>query len=382
MPDNDCSPVSEPVPAQRPVFLQPCTGAVRQADGRFLLRMKAEKGAEVTVSVGNDFHTASLYPLSDEEGNGIYSVLLSFPDLRGPQKLVFRVNGQETLNPFAPLWFHANALSNYIELPDPETDELICADPKIPHGQISYVYYPSSVYGSFRSSLIYTPPSYDPSKKYPVLYFFHEVAENMTAWTDAPRIHFLLDNLIASGKSIPFIMVENDCTVRLDYHDREDWFEGYPQLEQFLLTECIPYVEKHFGAAEGKWNRAIAGIGLGAVQAGYLGVRNTDIFGSLGLFTAFWPSASFHKEGKEDPFYDGLARIGEDPEVLDVFFRSEGDQDMHFKGILEEDEMIRSLGADRVASYVTRIYHESHTWGSYRRSFRDFAPLLFRRNCQ
>lgn len=368
----------ETAPAPGIVFMQPCSGVVAQSDGTYLFRMKALPSSSVTVSVGNEFPTAKTYEMKDADNNGIFLLHYTPESLCGPQKLVFKVNGQETLNPYAPLWFHANALSNYVELPDPETDSLIAARPEIPHGTIAQEYYYSQAYHEFRKSIVYVPPGYDPARKYPVLYFFHEVLENQTAWTDAGRLNFLLDNLIYEGKIVPFLVVENDCTVQLDYHDRPDWFEGYPELEQFLLHDCIPHMERAYSVINDKWARAISGIGLGAVQAGYIGLRNTDAIGNIGLFTAFWPSVGFHDSGKPDPFYTALEKIGQNPDVLNVFYRSEGDLDGHFKGIQEENEMICRLKADRVRNYITKIYHQSHSWGSYRRSFRDFAPLLFR----
>ena len=359
-----------------PVFMQPCTAVKLSDNGDILFKMKANEDASVTVSIGNDHKSQITIPMQNLH-NGIFEASFSGCTLTGPQKLVFRVNGQETLNPFAPLWFHANSLSNYIELPDPETDTLIAPRKDIPHGAVTHEFYYSRTYQEFMSSTVYTPPGFKNGKEYPVLYLFHEVAENKTAWTDASRMNYLLDNLIADGKCEPLIVVENDCTVMLDYHDRPDWFENYSQLEHFLIQDCVPFIEDKYHTKTGKWSRAIAGIGLGAVQAGYIGMRNTDIFGNIGLFTAFWISAAFHAEGKEDPFYTAAEYIGRHPEVIKVFFRSEGDLDIHFKGIEAENNLLSELGIDKIPGYLFKVYHQTHNWGSYRRSLRDFVPLLF-----
>lgn len=361
-----------------PVFMLPGTGVEALQNGEIQLQLQTVKDADVTVSIGNDMHTAITIPLQDPDHDGIYQATFDPTSFSGPQKLVFKVNGSITLNPYAPLWYHANSLSNYVELPDPETDALIAARKDIPHGTVSYEYYYSAVYGKFMSSMVYTPPGYHDGVECPVLYLFHEVAENQTAWTDAARMHYLLDNLIADGKCVPMIVVENDCTTRLDYHDRPDWFEGYPALERFLIEDCIPHVEAKYHTKTGKWSRAIAGFGLGAVQAGYIGMRNTDVFGNIGLFTAFWVTETFHDQGKEDPFYEAAEYIGKNPDVLKVFYRSEGDLDVHFKGVSSENALLARLGVDQLPGYLFKVYHTSHDWGSYRRSLRDFAPLLFR----
>ena len=359
-------------------FVQPHMAVVRSEDGTIHFHMRAGEGADVTVTIGNEQEDAITLPLTDS-GRGNFRADCTDCPLEGPQKLVFRVNGQETLNTGAPLWYQMNSLTNYIELPDPETDALIAARKDIPHGSVRHEFYYSEVYGEFRSSLIYTPPGYEEGGEYPVLYLFHEVAENMTAWTDAARMNFVLDNLIAEGQCLPFLVVENDCTVMLNYHALDDWFTNYPELEQFLLKDCIPYMESHYRVISDKWSRAIGGYGLGAAQAGYIGMRNTDVFGSIGLFTAFWISAGFHAQGKEDPVYDAAQYIAAHPEVIDVFFRSEGDRDRHYDSAKAENDLLAEIGVDRLPGYVWKVYHQSHHWGSYRRSLRDFAPLLFRK---
>ena len=376
-PDHPAPPGHPQGHGRRPVFLPPDTAVTQTEDGTIRFKMMARPDAEVTVTIGNERKDQITLPMEPQDG--IYVGECSGCPLSGPQKLIFRVNGQDTLNPSAPVWFHANSLSNYVELPDPETRDLIAARKDIPHGTVRHEFYYAETYGEFVSSLVYTPPGYEEGKDYPVLYLFHEVAENRTAWSDASRLNYLLDNLIADGKCVPFLVVENDCTVLLNYHDRPDWFENYPELEQFMLRECIPYVESHFKVRSDKWSRAIAGFGLGAAQTAYIGMRNTDVFGSIGLFTAFWVSASFHEEGKDDPLYTAAQYVGAHPEEIDVFYRSEGDQDMHFDGIAQENRLLAEVGVDKLPGYVFKVYHQSHNWGSYRLSLRDMAPLLFRR---
>ena len=56
---------------------------------------------------------------------------------------------------------------------------------------------------------MYTPPGYekDKSKKYPVLYLQHGWGEDETAWSNQGHANLIMDNLIAEGKTKPFIIV-------------------------------------------------------------------------------------------------------------------------------------------------------------------------------
>jgi len=56
---------------------------------------------------------------------------------------------------------------------------------------------------------VYTPPGYDTDarKKYPVLYIQHGGGEDETGWAVQGRTDAILDNLIASGKAKPMLVV-------------------------------------------------------------------------------------------------------------------------------------------------------------------------------
>ncbi|MCD7861968.1 MAG: hypothetical protein LUG61_00300 [Lachnospiraceae bacterium] len=361
------------------VKLQPGSGITVGENGEIIMKFKACPGDEVIAAVGNDNRNPIRVPMTDEEGNGIFTAVLENHGLVGPQMINFSVNGLDVLNTSASqLWYLANALHNYVELPDPETDALIEARRDIAHGSVTHDFYYSETYDKWMNCTVYTPPDYEQGGEYPVLYFFHECAENETAWTPASLLNFELDNLIADGKIVPFLMVELDCTVPLNYHNNEDWFAGYDKIEQFLLKDIISFMETKYRVRKDKWDRAISGIGLGAVQAAYIGMRNTDVFGSIGMFTAFWISSFYHAEGKDDPFYTAAEKIAAHPEEVKVFYHSEGDLDPHFRSVEAENEMFALLGIDKLPGYVFKVYHASHNWSSYRRSMRDFAPLLFR----
>ncbi|MCD7762058.1 MAG: hypothetical protein LUI14_02460 [Lachnospiraceae bacterium] len=360
------------------VFVQPGEGLKMNEDGSAVVQITANPGDEVILSVGNSFEHPRKIQMVDEENIGLFTACVERGDFKGPQRVVFRVNDVEKLNVTMPMLYHANSLSNYIEFPDEELDVLLEARPDREHGVVSHIFYESKAFGKMMSSVVYTPPGYSEENEYPVLYFFHECGENQLAWTDASRTNYLFDNMIQEGLCGPFIMVEVDCTMSLAYHDQEDFFEGFDELEQFLMQDCAGYVESHFSVRKDKWHRAIAGIGLGAIQAGYIGLRNTEFYGNIGLFTAFWPSMEFHEHGKDDPIYDAVKSLGEHPDEVKVFYRSEGDADAHYKLIEKENELMDELGCSTLPGYHVEVHHGvEHSWGGYRRSFRNFLKLLF-----
>jgi enterochelin esterase-like enzyme len=81
--------------------------------------------------------------------------------------------------------------------------------PDVPHGAVQAVWYPSEILKQKgRRMYVYTPPDYmTSSDKYPVLYLLHGGGGDEDAWTTMGRANIILDNLIASGKVKPMIVV-------------------------------------------------------------------------------------------------------------------------------------------------------------------------------
>src|SRR5690606_41856230 len=78
----------------------------------------------------------------------------------------------------------------------------------VPHGNVQQILFPSKSTNTSRRAFVYTPPGYDKdSKRYPVLYLQHGWGEDETAWSNQGHANLIMDNLIAEGKTQPFIIV-------------------------------------------------------------------------------------------------------------------------------------------------------------------------------
>ena len=69
------------------------------------------------------------------------------------------------------------------------------------------VAYDSKSVGNKRKTLVYTPPGYSPATKYPVLYLLHGIGGNEWEWNGYIHADAIVDNLIATGKATPMIVV-------------------------------------------------------------------------------------------------------------------------------------------------------------------------------
>src|SRR5688500_18231287 len=79
--------------------------------------------------------------------------------------------------------------------------------PGIAAGRVERIEYKSTVTGTMRPAMVYTPPGYSTARKYPVLYLLHGIGGNETHWTQFGAADSILDNLIAANKAVPMIIV-------------------------------------------------------------------------------------------------------------------------------------------------------------------------------
>jgi enterochelin esterase-like enzyme len=59
-------------------------------------------------------------------------------------------------------------------------------------------------------------------------------------------------------------------------------------FENELKQAVIPFVENNFRVTKDSHSRALAGLSMGGLQTLHAGVRNTDMFSYLRVFSSGW----------------------------------------------------------------------------------------------
>ncbi len=246
---------------------------------------------------------------------------------------------------------------NFFEMPDEEDKFYFLND--VPHGQINYEIYRSSVNGRMKQCLVYTPPGYDAKngKKYPVLYIQHGVGEDETGWVWNGKMNFVLDNLLAEGKCKEMIVVMNSGYA---FKEGEDpvFFPG--DFDGQLISDCIPFIEKKYSVIQNKKARAIAGLSLGSAQATLSAGKHPDVFGSLGVFSGVGAS-------EFDKIIDNKLHY-------EYIFLSAGEGEVQLAEVLSKYQKKLSDAGIKCDMHTYPGFHE---WSPWRKSLRDFACGLF-----
>ncbi len=231
----------------------------------------------------------------------------------------------------------------------------------VPHGKISYRYYPSAMLQRTRNVLIYTPPGYDPRSKtkYPVLYLIHGGSDTEETWTKVGRAHWIADNLIAQGKAKPMIIVMPYGNVRPS---------PMGDFTKELVTDLIPFVEANYSVRTDSRNRAIAGFSVGGGQTLNIGLTNPDKFAYVCAFAPYTATEEFRNN-----FADWSPNAEQFNRQLKLFTISVGTDDFLYEPVKQNIANFQS----KKINLKPIIVSGGHTWMNCKLYLAQTLPQLF-----
>lgn len=253
----------------------------------------------------------------------------------------------------------------------------------VPHGTVSRVWYDSPGLGKQRRMTIYTPPGYaDSNETYPVFYLLHGAGGDEEAWISLGRTAQILDNLIASGKAEPMIVVMTNGNAVQSAAPGES-AEGMvvPAMDvsrmnrgefETSFPDVVNYVDKHYRTKADKQHRAIAGLSMGGYHSLHISKQYPDLFDYVGLYSA----AIFPPEGSEAPVYQDFegklkTQFEKNPQL---YWIAIGDKDFLYNDNVKYRQILDSNG------YPYEYYEtpDGHIWKNWRIYLSEFAPKLFK----
>jgi enterochelin esterase-like enzyme len=256
----------------------------------------------------------------------------------------------------------------------PAHDQEFYALKDVPHGRVQQILFPSKSTSTSRRAFVYTPPDYDKSsaKRYPVLYLQHGWGEDETAWSNQGHANLIMDNLIAAGKTKPFLIV---MTYGMTNDVKIGGMAGFKitPFETVLVNELIPYVDANFRTLSDQPHRAMAGLSMGGMETKTITLKHLDIFSHIGLLSG----------GTISP--DDVKNTPDFAKKVKLAFVSYGSRELGagpgggrggFGGDPKANaEALKQAGINSVFYLSQDTAHEFQSW---RRSLREMAPLLFK----
>ena len=345
-----------------------------------------------------------------KDDNGVWTGE-SAPQDEGFHYYQLEIDGASVPDPGSKYYYGASRWGSGIDIP--AQDEDFYTVKNVPQGSVNEVYYYSTVTESMRHGYIYLPAEYytNPNKKFPVLYLQHGMGENETGWSAQGKTGIIMDNLIAAGKAVPFIIyMDNGLNARRPGEQGFGGFgggqrpqggfgggqrpggQGAPQggqrpqggpgqrpggmggagfanmarmfggaFEDVLMKDIIPMVEKNYRVIADTEHRAMAGLSMGGMQTHGITLNNPTKFAYVGIFSG----------GTISP--DELTDAADFKKTNKVLFMSCGGKEN--MGVDDAAAKLKELGLN-AHSYVSP--ETAHEWQTWRRSLYQFAQLIFK----
>ncbi len=349
------------------------------SEGRVKFRIVAPRAQSVGVS----FRDSTAFT-KGEDGAWIgYTRPLD----EGFHYYTINIDGADVPDPNSRFFYGAGRWGSAVEIPAKDQD--FYALKNVPHGQLREIWYFAKSANTNRHAFVYTPPDYDKNgrKRYPALYLQHGAGEDETGWGSQGHAGWTMDNLLAEGKTRPFIIVmefggnpfaggarrptntapasapEGGTNNAAGPGRRPPFNFNFSAFEHVLVDDLIPYIDANFRTIADQPHRAMAGLSMGGMQTRTITLAHLDKFSHIGVFSG----GSI-----------GLTNITDMPafkKKTKLVFVSYGSKENGGAAAKANVEALKQAG-------INSVYYESpgtaHEWQSWRRSLKEFAPLLFK----
>ena len=334
----------------------------------------------------------------------------SAPQDEGFHYYQLNIDGANVPDPSSLYYYGASRWGSGIDVPAADQD--FYAVKNVPQGQMREIYYWSESSKSMRHCFVYTPAEYDenPAKRYPVLYLQHGGGENEYGWPQQGHTAQIMDNLIAEGKCVPFIIVMENGTWAMPRPQGmgqggpqgqrppmgqrppqgmgqgqrppmgqgqrprggmgmpAGWADGFANA---LIKDCIPMIDSRFRTIADNKHRAMAGLSMGGMQTKSITVAHPEVFSSLGIFSGGTITVEDCTNNPE--FAKGLQLV----------FVSFGRRELEnrvagFGQGTDPKQETEALAKSGVNAHFYVSPGTAHEWQSWRRALYQFAQLLFK----
>jgi enterochelin esterase-like enzyme len=132
-----------------------------------------------------------------------------------------------------------------------------------------------------RDVLVFLPPSYnaDKHRRYPVVYAMHGFSIGAEQWSHEIHVPQTIEGAFAQGAKDMIVVLPDSKTVHNGSMYSNSVTTG--DFENFIARDVVAYIDVHYRTIPNRMSRGLVGHSMGGYGASRIGMKHSDVFGSL-----------------------------------------------------------------------------------------------------
>ncbi len=132
-----------------------------------------------------------------------------------------------------------------------------------------------------RETFVFLPPSYgkERTRRYPVVYALHGYSIGAEQWTHEVHVPQTIEGAFAQGAREMIVVLPDSKTAHNGSMYSSSATTG--DFERFISHDVVAYVDAHYRTIPERTSRGLVGHSMGGYGATRIGMKHSDVFGSL-----------------------------------------------------------------------------------------------------
>jgi S-formylglutathione hydrolase FrmB len=132
-----------------------------------------------------------------------------------------------------------------------------------------------------RDVLVFLPPSYaqKKSRRFAVLYALHGYSIGAEQWSHEIHVPQTIEGAFAQGANEMIVVLPDSKTLHNGSMYSSSVTTG--NFEQFVAHDLVVYIDAHYRTIPNRLSRGLVGHSMGGYGATRIGMKHSDVFGSL-----------------------------------------------------------------------------------------------------
>jgi enterochelin esterase-like enzyme len=132
-----------------------------------------------------------------------------------------------------------------------------------------------------RDVIVFLPPGYAAAKnrRYPVVYALHGFSIGAEQWTHEIHVPQTIQGAFAQGAQDMIVVLPDSKTVHNGSMYSSSVTTG--DFERFIAHDLVAYIDAHYRTIPRRTSRGLVGHSMGGYGATRIGMKHSDVFGSL-----------------------------------------------------------------------------------------------------